>query len=69
MNIYKKGQLRNLTNEELEILLKRSEWCDKDLLREYEERYQSGRVKFKAGSIEEHMKLINFVTRPPDRIK
>ena len=38
MNIYKKAKLRNLTNEELMQLLKRSKLCDKDLLREYNER-------------------------------
>ena len=66
MNIYKKGKLRNLTNEELEILLKKYEWCDRDLLREYDERHQKGKVKFKPGTIEEHFRLINFVTRPPE---
>ncbi|MBI3591413.1 MAG: hypothetical protein HY094_08585 [Candidatus Melainabacteria bacterium] len=47
MNIYKKSKLRNLTNEELEKLLKESNWYDKDLLREYNERYQGGRIKLK----------------------
>lgn len=69
MNIYKKGQLRNLTNEELEILLKKYEWSDKDLLREYEERFQMGRINFKPGMIEEYFRLINFVTRFPDKSK
>ena len=64
MNIYKKGKLKNLTNKELEKMLKESHWNDNDLLREYEERFQNGRVRFKPESMEEHMRLIDFVTRP-----
>ena len=44
MNIYKKGKLRNLTNKELEKMLKESCWNDKDLLREYKERFEDGRI-------------------------
>lgn len=69
MNIYKKSKLRNLTNEELEILLKKYEWCNQDLLREYEDRFQKGKVEFKPGTLEEHFRLINFVTRLPDKSK
>ena len=64
MNIYKKGKLRNLTNKELAKMLKESHWNNNDLLREYEERFQSGRTRFKPESMEEYMRLIDFVTRP-----
>lgn len=67
MNIYKKGKLKNLTNDELHKLLKESQWNDRDLLREYDERFQNGGVNIKAGTIEEHFRLINFVTRPPKK--
>lgn len=67
MNIYKKGKLKNLTNKELETMLKELHWDDQELLREYEERFQNGKVRFKPGSMEEHMRLIDFVTRPPWR--
>ncbi len=43
MNIYKKGKLKNLTNKELEIMLKELPWRDRDLLREYEKRFQNGK--------------------------
>ena len=68
MNIYKKGKLRNLTNKELETLLKESHWSDRELLREYEERFQSGRARFKPENMEEHMRLIDFITRPLGRV-
>ena len=45
MNIYKKSKLRNLTNEELENLLKESEWLDNDLIREYNERKKTQRIR------------------------
>ena len=64
MNIYKKGKLRNLTNAELKQMLEDLRWSDKELLQEYENRFQNGRVKFKPESMDDHMRLINFVTRP-----
>ena len=64
MNIYKKGKLKNLTNKELEKMLKDSHWNDNDLLREYEERFQNGRARFKPENMEYHMRLIDFITRP-----
>ena len=45
MNIYKRAKLRNLTNGELEKLLKELNLHDKDLLREYEERKNDGRIE------------------------
>ena len=62
MNIYKKAKLRNLTNEELERALKDSNWQDRDLLREYDERCKNGLLKLKAGSLEEHFRLVNFIS-------
>ena len=59
MNIYKKNKLRNLTNEELEKMLKDSQWQDKDLLREYDERCHDGRIKLNKDS-KEHFRLVNF---------
>lgn len=44
MNIFKKGKLRNLTNEELIMSLKKIDWNDRDLLREYQERTYDGRI-------------------------
>ena len=64
MNIYKKGKLKNLTNKELEKMLKELHWNDNDLLREYAERFHNGKARFKPKSMEEHMKLIDFVTKP-----
>ena len=64
MNIYKKGKLKNLTNKELEKMLKELHWNDNDLLREYEERFQNGKARFKPENMKEHMRLIDFVTRP-----
>lgn len=60
MNIYKKSKLRNLTNEELEKLLKESNWYDKDLLREYNERYQGGRIKLKQVQCKKWMSIPKF---------
>lgn len=45
MNIYRKAQLRNLTNEELKKLLIDSNWFDRDLLKEFEERRKDGRMR------------------------
>ena len=46
MNINKKAKLRNLTNKELERLLVQVDYCDRDLLREYDERCHDGRIQF-----------------------
>ena len=62
MNIYKKANLRNLTNEELHKLLNESNWYDKDLLREYDERYKTGRVKFRSINLQKHFKY-NIYTK------
>ena len=45
-------------------MLKKSHWSDRDLLWEYENRFQNRRVRFKPESMEERMRLIDFVTRP-----
>ena len=50
MNIHKKGILRNLTNNELKKLLVQSEWFDNDLLREYYERCNDGRIKLQVNT-------------------
>lgn len=67
MKIYKK--VSDLTNNELEILLKNCEWSNLNLLKEYEKRFQAGEAKFKANTLEEHMRLIEFVTRLPNKSK
>lgn len=69
MKTYKKTNVSGLKNDELEILLNHCEWSDHNLLKEYERRFQLGKVKFKAGTLEEHTRLIEFVTRPPDKSK
>lgn len=52
-----KKQLKKLSNHELETLLNKAEWCDKDLLKEYDERRHDGRIIFKSiGNIEEHFR-------------
>ena len=44
----KKEDLKKLTNEELDKLLEEAEWCDRDLLREHDERCHDGRIQFKS---------------------
>ena len=50
MNIYRKSKLRNLTNEELKneiqnsLIKNNNLFCDKDLLREFDERKKDGRL-------------------------
>ena len=44
----KKEDLKKLTNEELDKLLEEAEWCDRDLLREHDERRHDGRIKLKS---------------------
>lgn len=41
-----KEKMKNLTNEELEKLLSEADYCDRDLLREYDERNRDGRIKW-----------------------
>ena len=41
----KKEELKNLTNDELDMLLDEGDWCDKDLLREHDERTHDGRIQ------------------------
>lgn len=41
-----KEELKNLTNEELDKFLNEADWCDRDLLREYDERKRDGRIRF-----------------------
>ena len=47
-----KEELKNLTNEELDKLLNEVDWCDRDLLREYDERKHDGRIKFSGELLE-----------------
>ena len=52
-----KNELKKLSNDELEKLLNKAEWCDKELLREYDERKHDGRIKFKLiEDLEEHFR-------------
>ncbi len=56
-----KEELKNLTNEELNKLLNEADWCDRDLLREYDERKYDGRIQFsgellKPEDLEEHFR-------------
>ena len=46
MNTNKKTKLRDLTNKELEKLLVQVDYCDKNLLREYDERCHDGRMQW-----------------------
>lgn len=39
-----KEELRNLSNEELFKLLNKTDWLDRELLREYDERSHDGRI-------------------------
>ena len=47
-----KEELKNLTNEELDKLLNKVDWCDRDLLREYDERKHDGRIQFSGEFLE-----------------
>lgn len=52
-----KKQLKKLSNSELETLLNKAEWCDKALLKEYDERRHDGRIIFKSiGNIKEYFR-------------
>ena len=42
----KKDELIKLSNEKLLKILGEVNWCDKDLVNEYDERYLDGRIKF-----------------------
>ncbi len=56
----KKIKLKKLTNEELDKLLNEADWCDRDLLREYDERSHDGRIKWgdpmRPEDLEEHFR-------------
>ncbi len=55
----KKKKLANLTKEELLEKLEEVEWCDRDLLKEYDERCHDGRIIFKEiplDNLEEYIK-------------
>ena len=41
----KKEDLKNLSNQELDKLLNEADWCDKDLLREHDDRLFDGRIE------------------------
>lgn len=43
-----KKDLRKLTNQQLDKLLDEADWCDRDLLREHDERLFDGRIKTSA---------------------
>ena len=47
-----KKELKNLTNEKLSNFLDDVDWCDRDLLREYDERKHDGRIKFSGELLE-----------------
>lgn len=36
---------KELTNEELDKLLDEADWCDRELLKEHDERLRDGRIK------------------------
>lgn len=44
----KKKDLINLSKKELLEKLEEAEWCDRELLREYDERCHDGRIQFKS---------------------
>ena len=53
----KKEDLKKLTNQELNKLLNKAEWLDKDLLREHDERIENGKIQLKPiDNLEEHFK-------------
>lgn len=39
------NKLKNITNKELDKLLNKSNWCDKELLKEHDERLKDGRIQ------------------------
>ena len=53
----KKEVLVNLTKEELLKKLNKAEWCDRELLKEYDERCHDGRIQFEViDNLEEHFR-------------
>ncbi len=54
----KKEDLKKLSNEELDKLLNEVEWCDRDILREHDERLFDGRIKLgePIEDLEEHFR-------------
>ena len=54
----KKEDLKKLSNEELDKLLNEAEWCDRDLLREHDERLLDGRIQLgkTIDDLEEHFR-------------
>ena len=56
----KKEDLKELTNEELDNLLNEFDWCDRELLREHDERISDGRIpkgdSIPPDKLEEYMK-------------
>ncbi len=54
-----KKDVKNLTNRELEKMLHEADYCDRELLKEYDERCHDGRIQFKPipmNNIEEFIK-------------
>ena len=54
----KKEDLKKLSNQELDKLLNEAEWCDRDLLREHDERLFDERIQLgePIDDLEEHFR-------------
>ena len=54
----KKEDLKELSNKELDKLLNEAEWCDRDLLKEHDERLFDGRIQLgePIEDLEEHFR-------------
>ena len=52
-------EIKKLSNKYLEQLLCSLNYCDKELLREYDERYHDGRIKF--GDPIPQDKIVEFI--------
>lgn len=54
----KRDDLKKLSNEALDRLLDEADWCDRDLLKEHDERLFDGRIKtYPIKDLEEHFRL------------
>lgn len=57
MKNYSEGELKKISNEELDKELAEHEWLHRDLWREYDERCRDGRIKLGPGMTPEEFEI------------
>ena len=65
----KRDFLKKLTNTELDDLLDKADWCDKELLKEYDDRLANGRVKLSGPIPQEQIEEFVKIRYKEKRIK